>query len=270
MIAEKQRQPTLFLPHGGGPCFFMDWTWGPADTWLKTRRFLESIAESLPSPPRALLVVSGHWEEPSFTVNSAPQPELIYDYAGFPEHTYRLNWPAPGSPELASEVAERLKRAGLPTAVSSRGFDHGVFVPLMVAFPEAKIPVVTLSLSQTLDPAIHLEAGGVLETLRDEGVLIIGSGMSFHNLRAYFQPETAGRARAFDAWLLQTVEAPAEERSRRLIKWREAPYATFAHPRAEHLLPLMVAAGAGGTLAGKRVFADEPMGAGISAYRFEG
>ena len=269
MSAKPQRQPTIFLPHGGGPCFFMDWTWGPADTWNATQRFLEGLAATLPEPPKALLVVSGHWEEPAFTASAAATPELIFDYSGFPEHTYRLTWPAPGDPALAERVAGLLSQAGLPAGLSAnRGFDHGVFVPLKVAFPEAKIPVVTLSLAASLDPALHLAAGRALAPLRDQGVLIVGSGMSFHNLRAYLRPETAERARAFDSWLTRAVESPATERSALLTGWREAPFAAFAHPREEHLIPLMVAAGAGGDAPGTRIFGDEPMGAAISAYRF--
>lgn len=271
MPANRQRQPAIFLPHGGGPCFFMDWTWGPSETWHKTERFLEDLAATLPEPPKAILAVSGHWEEPSFTVSAAARPELIFDYSGFPEHTYRLRWPAPGEPELAGRVAGLLDQAGLPSAVSAtRGFDHGVFVPLKVAFPGAQIPVVTLSLAASLDPALHLAAGRALAPLRDEGVLMLGSGMSFHNLRGYFQPETPERARAFDAWLTRAVESPAAEREALLTGWREAPFAAYAHPREEHLIPLMVAAGAGGEARGACVFADEPMGAAISAYRFDG
>jgi aromatic ring-opening dioxygenase catalytic subunit (LigB family) len=247
----------------------MDWSWGPADTWEPTRRFLEGLAATLPAPPRAILVISGHWEEPAFTVGAAARPELIFDYSGFPEHTYRLTWPAPGDPELAARVSDLLGHAGLPSAASaSRGFDHGVFVPLKVAFPEARIPVVTLSLAASLDPALHLAAGRALAPLRDEGVLIVASGMSFHNLRAYFRPETLERARAFDAWLTKAVMSPAAERNALLTGWREAPFAAFAHPREEHLIPLLVAAGAGGEGPGTRVFHDEPMGATISAFRF--
>jgi aromatic ring-opening dioxygenase catalytic subunit (LigB family) len=215
--------------------------------------------------------VSGHWEEQVFTASAAPEPKLIFDYSGFPEHTYRLTWPAPGDPTLAERVAGILLAAGLPSAVSaSRGFDHGVFVPLKVAFPEATIPIVTLSLVASLDPALHLAAGRALAPLRDEGVLIVGSGMSFHNLRAYMKPETAERARAFDDWLTRAVESPAEKRDALLVEWRQAPYAAYSHPREEHLIPLLVAAGAGGDAPGKRVFTDEPMGAAISAYRFDG
>lgn len=271
MHTNPNRQPAIFLPHGGGPCFFMDWTWGPAETWHATKHFLESVVSSLPAPPGALLVISGHWEEPVFTASAAAKPELIFDYSGFPAHTYQLTWPAPGDPELAEKVIGILRKSGLPAAASfNRGYDHGVFVPLKVAFPQAEIPVVTLSLDHSLDPALHIAAGRALAPLRDEGVLIIASGMSFHNLRAYLHPETAERARAFDAWLTHAVESPCPEREGLLASWRSAPFATFAHPREEHLMPLMVAAGAGGDAPGKRIFTDEPMGAKISAYRFDG
>lgn len=271
MSASNTRQPAIFLPHGGGPCFFMDWTWGPADTWDATRRFLESLQPSLPSQPKAMLVVSGHWEEPSFTASAAAQPHLIYDYSGFPPDTYQLTWPAPGDPALAARVSAMLQSAGLPSSTDpARGYDHGVFVPLKVAFPNAQIPVVTLSLQHSLDPALHISAGRALAPLRDDGVLIVASGMSFHNLRAYFQPHAAERARAFDAWLTRAVESPAKERNALLEKWRMAPFAAYSHPREEHLIPLLVAAGAGGDAPGKRIFTDEPMGAQISAYRFDG
>jgi aromatic ring-opening dioxygenase catalytic subunit (LigB family) len=269
MTAKLERQPAIFLPHGGGPCFFMDWTWGPADTWNATQKFLKGLAATLPAPPKAIVVVSGHWEEPAFTASAAARPQLIFDYSGFPEETYKLTWPAPGDPGLAARVADLLAKAGLPAALSAdRGFDHGVFVPLKVAFPEARIPVVSLSLASSLDPALHLAAGRALAPLRDEGVLIVGSGMSFHNLRGYFKPETQERARAFDAWLTRAAESPAQERDPLLTGWREAPFAAYSHPREEHLIPLLVAAGAGGQAQGKRIFTDEPMGAAISAYRF--
>lgn len=268
-----QRQPAIFLPHGGGPCFFMDWTWGPADTWQATRQFLEGLAATLPAPPKAILAVTAHWEEPAFTLSAAAQPELIYDYYGFPEHTYQLQWPAAGDAAVAERAAQALRAAGLATQVDAdRGFDHGVFVPLKVAFPEAEIPVVSLSLAASrdgsFDPELHLAAGRALAPLRDEGVLLVGSGMSFHNLRAYFQPQTLVRAREFDSWLTEAVEQPGEERARRLAAWSEAPSPRFAHPREEHLLPLMVMVGAGGDAAGRRIFADEPMGAALSAYAF--
>lgn len=275
MSESAQRQPAIFLPHGGGPCFFMDWTWGPADTWAPTQRFLESVAHFLPGKPKALLVISGHWEERRFTASAARQPELIFDYSGFPAHTYKLTWPAPGHPHLARRVAQMLQHAGLPSAITeARGYDHGVFVPLKVAFPHADIPVVVLSLAQngqeSFDAGLHIRAGRALMPLRDEGVLIVGSGMSFHNLPAYFRPEAQTASREFDAWLTHAIEQPEPERAALLAQWENAPAARFAHPREEHLVPLFVASGAGGDAPGKRVFTDEPMGAQISAYRFDG
>lgn len=248
----------------------MDWTWGPHDTWRPTQHFLEGLAASLPAAPKALLVISGHWEEPAFTSSASAATKLIFDYSGFPEPTYRLTWPAPGDPELAHRVADMLKKAALPFAIdATRGFDHGVFVPLKVAFPGAQIPVVTLSLAASLDPVLHLAAGRALAPLRDEGILIVGSGMSFHNLGAYGRPGTRERAQAFDDWLTRAVESPAAERTALLAAWRKAPFAAYAHPREEHLIPLLVAAGAGSDRSGKRIFTDEPMGARISAYRFD-
>lgn len=274
MSKVAQRQPAIFLPHGGGPCFFMDWTWGPADTWDSTRRFLENLAATLPEKPKALLVVSGHWEEQAFTASAAAKPDLIFDYSGFPEHTYRLTWPAPGDPDMAQRVAELLRVAGLPSAISqTRGYDHGVFVPLKVAFPAADIPVVSLSLLTDavgrLDADLHMRAGRALMPLRDEGVLIVASGMSFHNLRAYFRPETREASREFNAWLTQSVESAEPERSAMLAQWEKAPHARFSHPREEHLVPLFVASGAGGAMSGKKIFSDAPMGAEINAYRFD-
>ncbi len=230
-MIENVRQPAIFLPHGGGPCFFMDWTWGPADTWHPTQRFLESIASTLPAPPKAMLVISGHWEESGFTAGAVEKPELIFDYTGFPPHTYQLTWSAPGDPELAARVTKMLREAGLPAGLSrTRGYDHGIFVPLKVAFPHAEIPVVPLSLDGGLDPELHLQAGRVLAPLRDEGVLIIASGMSFHNLRAYMRPETTEPAAQFDAWLTRAIESPAPQRNRApntLFRswWPQAPAA---------------------------------------------
>ena len=249
----------------------MDWTWGPPDTWHATERFLRSLAATLPAPPKAMIVVSGHWEEQKITVGSGAAPDLFFDYYGFPEHTYKLTWPAPGAPQLAARVADLLADAGLPVALDSeRGYDHGVFIPLKVAFPNAEIPVVPLSLAANFDPELHLAAGRALAPLRDEGVLILGSGNSFHNLNAYYRPETQERAREFDRWLTAAMELPEPERSARLVRWQQAPFASYCHPREEHLIPLLIASGAGGEAPGKCIFTDEPMQATVSAYRFDG
>lgn len=259
--------PTVFLPHGAGPCFFMEWTRGPADTWDRTAAYLRGLVDSLPERPTAILVVSGHWEAQAFTVGAGPRPALHYDYFGFPEHTYRLAFDAPGAPDLARRVRGLLDAAGLPTAEDSdRGWDHGVFVPLKLVTPGADIPVVQLSLRADLDPAAHLAAGRALAPLRDEGVLIVGSGMSWHNM-AGFSPAFTERSAAFDRWLESAVVDPLG-RDAALCGWEHAPHAREAHPREEHLLPLMVAAGAAPGEPAVVAFRDTVMDVVVSAIEF--
>jgi aromatic ring-opening dioxygenase catalytic subunit (LigB family) len=263
------KQPTIYLPHGGGPCFFMDWTMGPPDTWDRMAQWLREIPASLPEVPAGLLVVSAHWEEPVATVTSASSTPLLYDYYGFPPQTYELKWPAPGSPELAARVRSLLGKAGIESAAdAARGFDHGVFIPLKVAYPEPRIPTVQLSLRAGLDPTEHLAMGRALAPLRDEGILIVGSGMSYHNMRGFMDPRTRDVSAVFDDWLTGAVTAPPDERDSSLVHWARGPSARQCHPREEHLLPLMVAAGAAGADRGQRVFRDEVMGAIVSGIRF--
>ena len=261
--------PTLYIPHGGGPCFFMDWTMGPPDTWERMAEFLRGIDATLPRTPSALLVVSAHWETKLPTVLASPSPPLLFDYYGFPEHTYELTWPAPGAPQLAERVRGLLSTAGIASASETeRGFDHGVFVPLKVAYPDARIPTVQLSLRDNLDAAEHIAIGRALEPLRDEGVLIIGSGMSYHDMRGFMTGRGESDSRRFDAWLAAAVEKEPEARNAELASWTKAPSARASHPREEHLLPLMVAAGAAGADRGEQIFRDDVMGARVSAVRF--
>jgi aromatic ring-opening dioxygenase catalytic subunit (LigB family) len=195
---------------------------------------------------------------------------MFYDYYGFPEHTYALQYPAPGSPEVAAQALDALAAAGIPTAVEhSRGYDHGVFVPFMLIDPAATIPVVPLSLVTGLDPAQHIAVGRALAPLRREGILIVGSGMSFHNLRAlYGGADVLARSQRFDAWLDAAVTGDPARRDQLLSTWATAPEARFAHPREEHLLPLMVAAGAGEGEPARRVYSNAVMGAATSGFRF--
>ena len=217
------------------------------------------------------MVVSAHWEAPVFTVNSQAAPGLLYDYSGFPEHTYQLTWPAPGDPALATRIRDLLASNGFDSAGDGRrGLDHGVFIPMKLVFPQADRPVVQLSLRRGLDPAEHVAMGRALAPLRDEGVLIIGSGMSFHNMQR-FRRDGRGidaDSQRFDAWLTETVALPRNERERRLIDWAQAPGARAAHPREEHLLPLHVVAGAAGEDSGTKVFEDHVLGSVQSAYLF--
>ncbi|HLV77950.1 MAG TPA: class III extradiol ring-cleavage dioxygenase [Marinobacter sp.] len=263
------RQPVLFIPHGGGPCFFMDWT--PSDTWVGMGNFLKSVAHTLPQRPKAIVMVSAHWMEPQFSVTGHGRPELIYDYYGFPAHTYELTYPAPGEPELAEQVAQRLTAGGMVAQVdATRGFDHGMFIPLKLVFPGADIPVIQLSLRKDLDPAAHLEAGRALAGLRDENVLIIASGMSFHNMRAYGDKRFSAASDEFDAWLTDAVARPAPERDQLLANWASAPSAYLCHPQGdeEHLIPLLMAVGAGGDEPGQKIYSERVMETTISAFRF--
>ena len=266
------RQPTLFIPHGAGPCFFMDWN--PADAWDNTAAFLRSIPASLPARPKAILLVSGHWLAPQATVGATERPALMFDYGGFPPHTYALTYPAPGAPELASRVLQVLADAGLPAAQdAARGWDHGVFIPLKVAFPDADVPVLQLSLLQSLDAAEHVALGRALTPLRDEGVLIVGSGMSYHNMRGYGDPRSTPISDAFDRWLTEAVALPEAQRNERLAQWASAsgPAGRLSHPACaeEHLLPLHVVAGAASQSIGRRVFSDRVLETTISAFRFD-
>lgn len=259
--------PTLFIPHGGGPCFFMDCN--PPDTWAAMKLWLESLAASLDMTPSAIVVVSGHWEESQFSVTGAGNPSLIYDYYGFPPHTYKLRYDAPGAPALAEKIADLIAGTGLPARVDPvRGFDHGVFIPFKVIYPAANVPIVQLSLRSGLDPRMHVEVGRALQPLRKERVLIVGSGMSYHNLRG-FGPSFGAASDEFDDWLTGAVCASdAATRNQRLEQWQTAPHARMAHPREEHLLPLMVAAGAAGDDTGRQVLKTHVMGVTVSAYRF--
>lgn len=238
--------PALFVPHGGGP-----WPYVPnfAAAHRTLRPYLEGLSSTMPQRPRAILVVSAHWEQPLPTLQMAPRPPLLFDYSGFPPETYALEWPAPGAPELGEQIAAALGDAGIESAKDgSRGFDHGTFIVTKLAYPAADIPTLQLSLCGDLDPRRHLELGRALSGLRDEGVFILGSGMSYHNMRGFGalrggETGPAEDARAFQAWLQETVVAEPSERYQRLIEWASAPSARACHPREEHLLPLMVVAG---------------------------
>lgn len=265
-ISHMTRQPSFFIPHGGGPCFFMD---DPRGTWSGMAAFLRNLPQSLPEPPRAIIVASGHWETEGFAFTGNANPGLIYDYYNFPPHTYELQFPAPGAPDVATRAAALLTAAGLNAHIDGeRGYDHGVFIPLMVAWPDADVPVVEMSLDRSLDPALHIAAGKALEPLRDEGVLIIGSGMSFHNMRGYGDPRFTPVSQEFDAWLTNSVEQDGDGRSGALAQWAAAPSGRLSHPREEHLLPLMVAASTS-TQPGRQVYNEVVMQTALSGYRFD-
>ncbi|MFM2246486.1 MAG: hypothetical protein RL071_2560 [Pseudomonadota bacterium] len=266
--AAGPRQPVIYLPHGGGPWPFVEMGLPRAELDL-LRAYLQGLPARLPAPPRALLVISAHWEEAVATVQTAAAPPLLFDYSGFPPASYQLTWPAPGDPALAARVRALLAAAGIPSGEDgARGFDHGTFVPLKVAWPGAAVPTVQLSLVQGLDPAAHLALGRALAPLRDEGVLILGSGMSTHNLRGFGDPRMIPATERFDAWVGATCAAPPPAREAALVAWRSAPDARLNHPREEHLLPLMVVAGAAGADPGGVDWRGSFAGWRLSAARF--
>lgn len=261
--------PVYFVSHGGGPWPYID---SMKHMYARTARELGALPQRLPARPRAVLVISGHWEADHVTVSTAAKPPMEYDYYGFPEHTYHITYPAPGSPALASRIKTLLAQAGMETREdANRGFDHGTFVPLALMYPNADMPVVMLSLKSSYDAGEHIRLGQALAPLREEGVLIIGSGLTYHNMRGFNRSESTPVAEAFEAYLSAAIhQADAEIRNTMLVQWESAPGARQAHPREDHLLPLMVAAGAAGDDTGHTVFIDHVMEVPMASYEFGG
>lgn len=263
------RLPTYFISHGGGP-----WPW-MKDLMPFDMTTLEASLQAIPGEigvtPRAVLVVSAHWETPTFTVQTNPAPSMVYDYGGFPDFTYEIQYPAPGSPEVAARVTELLTDAGIAnTQDPERGFDHGMFAPMYAIYPDADVPMLQLSILHSYDPDAHLAAGRALAPLRDEGVLIIGSGLSYHNLRQ-FGPTGEVASREFDGWLSEAMlDTDPAERTKRLKRWESAPSARVAHPAEDHLIPLMVAVGAAEDEVAVRTYHEDGMAGAIttSSFRF--
>jgi len=265
---EIQLMPVLFVPHGGGPMPLLG-----DESHRELTAFIQSVSANLPRP-KAILVITAHWEESLATISSSPAPSMFYDYYGFPPASYKFTYPALGSPELAQTIASLLDAASIPSQLDpQRDFDHGTFVPLMLMYPQADIPVVQLSLINSLNPAEHITLGKALAPLREQGVLMVGSGMSFHNMQAFFSgnPATPVRSERFDEWLTETLTSQDlnnEIRSARLADWKNAPEARFCHPREEHLLPLHVCFGAGSQAspAAAKIFTGFLFNTKISAF----
>lgn len=260
------RGSALYLSHGGGPLPLL------GDEAHREMVDLLKQVTSFLGNPSAILVISAHWEEDKPTITSGASPSLIYDYYGFPKESYEIKYPAPGSPVLARKICDLLKSHGIEASLTDqRGFDHGLFVPLKIMYPDANIPCLQLSLVRSLRADEHIRIGRALAEFLDDNVLIIGSGFSFHNLRAFFAPPTAeaqSMNEAFEQWLIDTCsnrQLSEPERERRLINWENAPAARYCHPREEHLLPLHVCYGAAGSPA-RQVFRFEIMEKKASAY----
>ncbi|EJC85237.1 hypothetical protein Rleg4DRAFT_7779 [Rhizobium leguminosarum bv. trifolii WSM2297] len=262
------RLPTYFVSHGGGPWPYMTGEFRRNFDVLE--RSLVDMRAELGGTPKAILMVSGHWEEKGFAISSGVKPGMVYDYHGFPEHLYHITYDAPGSPELANRVQQLLRVSGIEAALDpTRGYDHGTFSIMKPLYPEENIPVVQLSMDMGYDPALHLRVGRALAPLRDEGVLIIGSGLSYHNLSAMRGTGGYEPSRRFDAWLQETlVHAPSNERTERLIAWEQAPAARAAHPREDHLIPLLVVVGAAENEPGVTTYHQKDFAGGLTASSF--
>lgn len=259
--------PIVYVPHGGGPMPLL----GDANH-RELIQFMQQLSQKLPRP-KAILVISAHWEESIAHISSASTPEMIFDYYGFPPESYEFRYPAPGDVQLAERIEQLLRDKHIPVTLDmQRGYDHGTFVPLLLAYPQATIPVVQLSLLHSLDPAAHILLGNAVASLRQENVLIMGSGMSFHNMRAFFSPSPSVQERSehFDNWLNETLTSTSldyTQKAQRLSEWAKAPEARFCHPREEHLLPLHVCFGAAkDSPVAQRNFGGYLLGARVSGF----
>jgi 4,5-DOPA dioxygenase extradiol len=260
----KQNSPEnkaqiVYFSHGGGPLPIL------GDAGHKAMiDFMTQLPSQL-TRPEAILVVSAHWEERAATLLGAQNPVMYYDYYGFPAKAYEINYPAPGNPGLAHKVAELLKKNNVPAQIDpQRGFDHGLFIPLKMMYPQADIPCLQLSLLRGLNPSAHIALGKALRELNTENILVIGSGFSFHNMQSFIwegpdMPDPANDA--FQDWLIEVCAGslPQSEREQRLIEWEKAPSARYCHPREEHLLPLHVCSGMAAKPA-KLIFDDQILG----------
>ena len=263
---KSQLAPVLYIPHGGGPLPLFAHAGHEALV-----RFLRAIPAEL-GTPEAILLISAHWEATVPTVTGGAQPNLLFDYYNFPTEAYQIEYPAPGHPQLAGKIQQLLGDSGVTAEIDTRrGFDHGLFVPLKLMYPEATIPCVQLSLMQGLDPAAHIRIGKALAGLRTENILTIGSGFSFHNMKAFSfsdSPVPDEKNDRFDRWLQDICTHPThapEAREAKLVAWDQAEHARYCHPREEHLLPLHVCCGMAGTPA-RVVFNDFILGKRATAF----
>jgi aromatic ring-opening dioxygenase catalytic subunit (LigB family) len=248
------RFPTIFINHGGGPMPLL------GRQQLLVSHMKQAAELHIPSRPKSIIVLSAHWEADPIQITNYNRPlPLYFDYYGFPPETYKYEYSPPAAPDLSMKIQKLLKEHGIDSQLEDkRGFDHGAFVPLLIMYPDADIPVVAVSMHASLDAEKNIMIGQALQPLREEGVLIVGSGYSFHNLRAFFNPTTASQkaSKDFNEWLKATITKSnsAEEVKEGLVRWEQAPSARMCHPREEHLLPLFMVAAAAGFEGGKLIY----------------
>ncbi len=264
-MTDSKKGTIIYFSHGGGPLPILG---------DQSHQAMIDFMQDLPGKiqkPDAVVVVSAHWEESSPTVLTHPNPPLYYDYYGFPDEAYTLEYPAPGNPDLAGNIAGLLNTAGFEVLENpERGFDHGLFIPLKMMYPQGDIPMTQLSLIRGLDPSRHIEMGQALSSLLEENILLIGSGFSFHNMQEFFRTRDQDPVNDdFQEWLigLCTADKDEEDRNKMLASWEDAPGARYCHPREEHLLPLMVCQGAAGSKA-EKIFDDRILGKRAVAFQW--
>lgn len=257
-------QPVIFLSHGAGPSYYMSKSDNPVFAGLdkdsKAADFLRNFKKNAKlKTPKAILVLSAHWEESLCTVNTATNPSLYYDYGGFPQEMYKLEWPVPGAPEIASKVKDLLQAKGIRCNENNkRGLDHGVFVPLKLVFPEANIPVFQVSLLKNLKMSDHLAIGEALADLTKEGILIVGSGFATHK-GGRPGNQVPDWALQFKKWLhdvFTNTNYTADDRKNKILSYSSEPSFSLAHTPCEHFLPLAMACAAAGYVVGKVLYSE--------------
>ena len=256
---------SLFLPHGGGPLPILN---DPSHKDL-IRLYQQKLVKWIKTP-KAIVLVTAHWETSQPIISAAPQHSLLYDYYGFPPESYQIEYKAPGSPQVAQRVHQALKEAGFsPSLDTKRGWDHGVFIPLKLLIPDASIPIVQMSVLSNQDPTALIRMGNALKPLKQDNVLIIGSGMSFHNMRAFMSGQGFNGNLAFEEQLLSTAKLNGDQRHSALEQWKTWKGAKECHPpgATEHFSPFIVTAAAGDQLLD--VGDALVLGAKVSAFLWE-
>ncbi len=265
---ENNKAQIIYFSHGGGPLPILG-----DSGHIAMNAFMHKLPDTIRTP-KAIVVFSAHWEESVATIQSNPSPKMVYDYYGFPEEAYSITYPSKGNPPLANKISKILSKHEIKNKLDDdRGYDHGLYIPLKMMYPNADIPSIQISLLNSLDEKAHLNLGMALRDLLQEEILIIGSGFSFHNLREFsFGGENTidSRNEAFQDWLIETItmDITESERKSKLVEWEKAPNARYCHPRSEHLLPLHVCAGAAGTK-GEVIFDDYIAGKRSVAFLWE-